>query len=67
MSELEEGKKYALLRYENYKSLPKKTVVEHQAVSCKRFVADGDKYEMNDKVMSNGSVFYRCVLEENIE
>lgn len=67
MTELEKGKKYALLRYDNFKMLPKKKAVESQAEKVKRFTAEEDTFTMMDTVSSDGSVFYRCVEEEDLE
>lgn len=66
VSELEKGKKYALLRYDNFKMLPKKKAVESQAEKVKRFTAEEDTFTMMDTVSSDGSVFYRCVEEEDL-
>lgn len=66
VSELENGKSYALLRYDNLKTLPVNNVVANQATSVTKFVANGTIYTKKDNVMSNKMVFYRCVDEENL-
>jgi hypothetical protein len=64
---LTHGKQYALLRYNHYKSLPVDHVFGEKANKVTKFVANGNRYEIDDEVQSDGMVFYRCVELEDLE
>lgn len=67
VNNLSHGEDYALLRYNHYSSLPTDKVEEEKANEVRRFKANGDSYEIEDEVNSDGMAFYRCVKVEDLE
>jgi hypothetical protein len=65
------GKSYALLRYNNYQTVPSSGFSPSNASSALYFTASGMNVTEKDSFMSNTGVFYRCIpytstlVEEN--
>jgi hypothetical protein len=55
------GQSYALLRYNNYQTVPSSGFSPSNASSAFYFTAAGMKVTEKDSFMSNAGVFYRCI------
>lgn len=55
------GSKYALIRYNNYLTVPSSNFNPLTANSAVYFVAGGTQKTVADSFMSNTAVFYRCI------
>jgi hypothetical protein len=56
------GQSYALLRYNNYQTVPSLTFTPSGASSVVYFTASATTKILADTFMSNTAVFYRCIL-----
>jgi len=55
------GKKYALLRYNDYNKVPSSGFNPAEAASAIYFTASAENQILSDLFMSNNAVFYRCI------
>lgn len=62
-SKLTPGTKYAVLRYDSYKNIPKDHVYGEHATDVVKFKAEGTSHSFTDIVESSKMVFYRCIEE----
>ena len=67
MKELTPGEDYVLLRYEDYKSLPKDHVYKDKAAHSIKFTAQSEEFVHEDIVNSHSMAFYRCIEAEDLE
>ena len=64
INSLRPGSKYLLLRYNNYKKLPKSGFAASKADKTVKFTADAKMMTFNDSIKSNTVAIYRCVLQK---
>jgi len=61
IEELTPGNQYALLRYDNYLTVPSSDFSPSTASFAVYFTATGNTQALTDSFMSNAAVFYRCI------